>query len=111
MAAIAGTVAAGAALSPRHLLRPFGVTPREVTGAAAFGWRLFAVRTAYLAARAWRGDPAARAAFLPVQLLDQLVFWHAFATRSIPRRGAVLAAAVSGAIIVLDRHAGAAPAP
>ncbi len=111
MAGIAGTVAAGAALSPRLFLRPFGVAPREVTGAAAFGWRLFAVRTAYLAARAWRGDPAARAAFLPVQLLDQLVFWHAFATRSIPRRGAVLAAAVSGAIIVLDRQGGAAPAP
>jgi hypothetical protein len=102
MAAIALTVAAGSAASPRAFLRPFGIDGAEVTGAAAFGWRLFAVRTAYLGARAWRGDEAARAAFLPVQLADQAVFWHAFATRSVPRRAAVMAAAASGAIIALD---------
>ena len=49
-----------------------------------------------------RGDPTARNAFLPVQLLDQAVFWHAFGTRSVPRRAAVLAAATSGVIIALD---------
>ena len=80
----------------------FGIAPREVTGAAAFGWRLFAVRTGYLSALAWRGDETARAAFLPVQLLDQVVFWHVFAARSVPRRAALLAAGTSGAIVALD---------
>lgn len=72
--------------------------------AGAFGWRLFAVRTAYLSVQAWRRDRSAREAFLPVQALDQVVFWHAFATRSVPRRAALLAAATSGAIIALDLH-------
>lgn len=102
MAAIGGTVATATALSPRTFLRLFGVAPEEVTGAAEMGWRLFAARTAYLSARAWSGDEAARDAFLPIQVLDQAVFWHAFANRSIPRRGALLAAATSGVIIALD---------
>jgi hypothetical protein len=102
MAGIGATVAAGSALAPRPFLRLFGIGPREVTGAAEFGWRLFAVRTAYLSALALRGDPAARAAFLPVQVLDQVVFWHAFANRSVPRRAAVMAAAASGVIVALD---------
>ena len=102
MAAIGVGVAVGSALSPRTFLRAFGVAPHEVTGAAEFGWRLFAVRTAYLSALALRGDEAARAAFLPVQVLDQVVFWHAFANRSVPRRAAVMAAAASGAIVALD---------
>ena len=102
MAAIGGTVAVASALSPRAFLRVFGVDPDEVTGAAAFGWRLFAVRTAYLSALAARGNSTAESAFLPVQLLDQLVFWHAFATRSVPRRAALLAAGTSGVIIGLD---------
>jgi hypothetical protein len=73
-----------------------------VTGAAEFGWRLFAVRTAYLSALSARGGAAARAAFLPIQLLDQAVFWHAYASGSVPRRAALMAAAASGAIIALD---------
>jgi hypothetical protein len=102
MAAIGASVAAGTAVAPRAFLRAFGVPPAEVTGAAEFGWRLFAVRTAYLSALAMRGDESARAAFLPVQILDQVVFWHAFANRSVPRRAAVLAAVASGAIVALD---------
>jgi hypothetical protein len=102
MAAIGGTVALASAARPRAFLRMFGIAPREVTGAAAFGWRLFAVRTAYLSVIAWRGDATARAAFLPIQMLDQVVFWHAFAERSVPRRAALLAAATSGAIVALD---------
>jgi hypothetical protein len=102
MAAIGGAVATGMAVSPRAFLRPFGVPPEEVTGAGALGWRLFAARTGYLSARAAAGDASAREAFLPIQLLDQAVFWHAFATRSVPRRTAVLAAATSGAIVALD---------
>lgn len=108
MAAIGGTVAVGSALSPRAFLRLFGIHPGDVTGAGAFGWRLFAVRTAYLSALAARGDETARAAFLPIQLLDQVVFWHAFATRSIPRRAAVMGAAASGVIVALDMRRRAA---
>jgi hypothetical protein len=84
MAAIGCTVAAGSALSPQAFLRLFGIEPDQVTGAAALGWRLFAVRTGYISALAWRGDSWARAAFLPVHALDQVVFWHAFVRRSIP---------------------------
>jgi hypothetical protein len=102
MAAIGAAVASAAAVSPRHFLRPFGVPEEEVTGAAELGWRLFAVRTAYISGRALSGDEEAVRAFLPVQVLDQAVFWHAFATRSVPRRAAVLAAATSAAIIGLD---------
>lgn len=102
MTTIAAAVALGSAVSPRTFLRPFGVDPAEVTGAAALGWRMFAVRTGYLGVRAARGDASAQAAFLPVQVLDQAVFWHAFATRSVPRRAAVMAAGASGAIIALD---------
>ena len=102
MAVLAGTVAVASAAAPRPFLALFGVPGREVTGATAFGVRLFSVRTGYLAARAWQREPAALAAFLPVQLLDQAVFWHAGRTGAIPRRGAALASATSGALIALD---------
>jgi hypothetical protein len=102
MAAVGATVAAGTGLAPRQFLRLFGIDPSEVTGAAAFGRRLFAVRTAYLSALAARGNATAQDAFLPVQVLDQAVFWHAFATRSVPRRAALMASAASAAIIALD---------
>ena len=101
-AAIGGTVALASTVAPRRFLRLFGVPGSQVTGAAIFGLRLFAVRTAYISALAWRGRAWARDAFLPVQLLDQVVFWHAFASRLIPRRGAVLAAGTSGVIVALD---------
>lgn len=104
MAVIAATVGVSAALAPRATLRCFGVAGPDVTGATAFSLRLFAVRNVYLAAGALRGDPSAVRAFLPVQVLDQAVFWHAFATRAIPRPGAVLAAGVSLAIVGLDRR-------
>jgi len=102
MAAIGAVVSAGVAISPRTFLRPFGIPAEEITGAGALGWRLFAARTGYLSARALTGDEPARESFLPVQLLDQGIFWHAFATRSVPRRASALAAATSGAIIALD---------
>ncbi len=60
------------------------------------------MRTAYLSGLAFRGDATARAAFLPVQVLDQAVFAHAFKTRAIPRPAAVLAMVTSGAIVALD---------
>lgn len=104
MAAIAATVGVAAALAPRATLRLFGVPARDVTGATAFSLRLFAGRNIYLAARALQGDQSAVRAFLPLQVLDQAVFWHAFATRAIPRPGAALAAGVSLIIIVVDRR-------
>jgi hypothetical protein len=102
MALIGLSVAAGGALAPKPFLRAFGVDPAEVTGAAEFGWRLFAARTAYISVGALRDAPGARDAFLPVQALDQAIFWHAFGRRSVPRRAAVMAAAASGAIVALD---------
>lgn len=102
MTTIATVVALGSAASPRTFLRPFGIDPDEVTGAAEFGWRLFAMRTGYLGITAARGDASSQAAFLPLQLLDQAVFWHAYATRSVPRRAAVMAAGASGAIVAFD---------
>lgn len=102
MATIGAVVSTGVAVSPRTFLRPFGIQAEEVTGAGALGWRLFAARTGYLSARALAGDGAARESFLPIQLLDQGIFWHAFATRSVPRRAAAMAAATSGAIVALD---------
>ena len=102
MAAIGFTVAAGMGLLPRAFLRIFGIPARDVSGAAAFGWRLFAVRTAYISAKAWQGDDSAQRSFLPIQVLDQVVFWPAFFDRSVPRRASVMAAATSAAIIALD---------
>ena len=102
MAAVGGSVAAASAVSPRLFLRAFGIPAAEVTGAAAFGWRLFAVRTAYISALAAHGDATARSSFLPIQMLDQAVFWHAYATRSVPKRAALLASATSGLIIAAD---------
>jgi hypothetical protein len=102
MAGIAGTVAIGSAFAPRSFLRLFGIAPDEVTGAARLGLGLFATRNAYIAVNALRDDPAAKASFLPLQVLDQAVFWRAYATRSIPRPGALLAITVSGAIVAID---------
>lgn len=110
MAGIALAVAAGSALAPAPFLRAFGIDRADVTGTAAFGWRLFAARNVWIGVRALRGDRSAEAAFLPVQALDQAVFWHAFATRSVPRRASLLAAGASGVIVALDlarRRAGA----
>jgi len=102
MTAIAATVALASALSPKPFLRVFGIPPEEVNGVAVFRWRLFAVRTAFLAWLAARGNRTARESFLPIQILDQAVFWQVFATRSVPRRASLMAAAASGVIIALD---------
>ena len=103
MATIGGRRGDGSAVAPRTFLGLFGIPGDEVTGTAAFGWRLFAVRTGLISVLAWRGDETAQRVFLPVQILDQAVFWHAFATRVLgPRRASLLAAATSGAIIALD---------
>lgn len=104
MLAIGGGVGVAAAISPSILQRAFGVPAGDIAGSNQLGWRLFATRNLYLTARAVRGDSTAIAAFGQLQALDQAVFWHAFATRSVPRRTAVLAAATSALIIGLDLH-------
>lgn len=102
MAGIALGVAGGVMVAPVRFLGVFGIPPDQVTGAARFGWRLFAVRNVVIAGAALRGDPSAEAAFLPAQALDQAVFWHALARGSVPARGVVLAASVSAVIVALD---------
>ncbi len=115
MAGIGGGVAVASAVSPKAFLRIFGIGAEEVSGAAAFGWRLFAVRTALISGLAYKGDETARRLFLPVQLADQVVFWHAYKTRSVPPRAAFLAAGTSALIVLLDllgrRASDAAAAP
>jgi hypothetical protein len=102
MASIALVVAAAATFAPRGFLRLFGIDAAQATGAGTFGWRLFAMRNVWVGVNALRGERWAAEAFLPVQLLDQAVFWQAYASRSVPRRAAVQAAAASGVIIALD---------
>ena len=109
VAGIALSVGTGVALAPGRFARLYGLPTRAMTGTAAFGWRLFAVRTLVIGGAALAGSPAARAAFVPVQILDQLVFLHALATRSVPRRAALLAMGTSGAIVALSLAAQAAP--
>ncbi|MBA2504976.1 MAG: hypothetical protein H0V29_03415 [Thermoleophilaceae bacterium] len=50
-----------AIVSPRTLMRAYGLSPEELTGASGFAWRLFAVRTLYISAFAVRGEEWARA--------------------------------------------------
>ncbi len=104
MIGIGGTVGLAAAAAPSLLQRSFGIAAEEVTGANRLGWRLFATRNLYLSARAATGDQAAVAAIGHLQALDQVVFWCAFARRSVPRRTALLAALTSAVIIGLDTH-------
>lgn len=96
-------VGVAAAIAPTTLQRAFGIDRDQITGAGNLGWRLFASRNLYIGVRAWRGDRAAVAAFAPIQALDQAVFWHAFATRSVPRPTAVAAVLTSASIVALDR--------
>lgn len=104
MIGIGATVGLAAATAPSLLQRSFGIAAEDVTGANRLGWRLFATRNLYLTARAATGDQTAVAAIGHLQALDQVVFWHAFAHRSVPRRTALLAALTSAAIVGLDTH-------
>lgn len=104
MIAVGGGVGVAAAVAPALLQRTFGVKADEITGPGRMGWRLFATRNLYLTARALEGDETAIAAFGQLQALDQMVFWHAFSNRSVPRKTAMLAAGTSLLIVALDLH-------
>ncbi|CAA9482544.1 MAG: hypothetical protein AVDCRST_MAG30-888 [uncultured Solirubrobacteraceae bacterium] len=99
--AIALTVGTSATVSPRLLLKPFGIARRDVTGAAEMGWRMFGIRTALIGGAVLAGHADARRAVLPVQFADQLVFAQAGRSGAVPARAANLARAVSGLLIVL----------
>lgn len=103
MLAIGGAVGLAAAVSPDLLLRGFGVPAGSLTPAGRLGWRLFAARNLYLTTRAAQGDPAAADAFGPLQALDQVAFWAAFARADLPRRTSGLAILASGSIVALDQ--------
>ncbi len=88
----------GALLAPKMLVRLYGMDAAQMTGVSAFGWRLFGVRNIVIGGAALAGSQPARDVTLAIQAPDQLVFWHAFQTRSIPRPTAVLAMVTSGAV-------------
>ena len=100
---VATAIGATALLSPGSLLRAYGLPPAAAAGGSGLAWRLFGVRTAVLGAAVLRGDAGARAAVLPVQLLDQVVFAHALLTHGVPRRTALAAMATSAGLIALGR--------
>lgn len=102
MVAIGAAVGVAAAVAPDTLQRAFGVPAADIAPSSRVAWRLFATRNLHLTARALRGDQGALGSYLPLQVLDQLVFWHAFATRPVPRRTSGAAAATSAVIVGLD---------
>lgn len=101
-AVVALAVATGALLSPETLVRAYGVDGKEMTGIGAFGWRLFAMRNVALGVSVLRGSAAARDMFLPIQILDQAVFAHAYRSGSVPKPAAIGAMVTSAVIIGLD---------
>ncbi|UJA20748.1 hypothetical protein HJD18_11370 [Thermoleophilia bacterium SCSIO 60948] len=98
---IATGVGIAAAISPRHLLRAYGVDAAEVTGSATLGWRLFAARNLVIGPRVFQGDADARRTAIAVQALDQAAFLAALRNRDVPAPTAIAAMATSGAIIAL----------
>lgn len=93
-------VGLGFALAPRRLGRLYGLPPHELAGASDFAWRLFAARNLVVGGAALAGSQAARRTILPVQIVDQTIFLHALATRSVPPRTAAMGMATSAAIVV-----------
>jgi hypothetical protein len=63
---------------------------------------MFGIRTALVAGGVIVGDSRARAAIIPVQLADQVVFALAARSPDVPVRAARMAQAVSAALIVLS---------
>lgn len=104
MAGIAATVAALALIRPRLLMRVLLLDPAELTGPGLFALRLFATRNVWVVWRSLQGDPSVQDAYVPVQYLDQMVFWASACDGAIPRRTAALAASISTVIVVAGRR-------
>ena len=101
---LATTIGTAAVVAPTALARAYGLPASAGSGGAGLAWRLFGVRTAVIGAAVLRGDASARAAVLPVQLADQVVFGHALLTGAVPRRTALAAMATSAGLIALRRR-------
>jgi hypothetical protein len=100
-AALALVIGAAAILSPRRLVRAYGVASTEMTAIGTLGWRLFGVRNLLVAGAALLGDRSARKAMLITQIPDQLVFLKAYRSRSLPPIAALSAMLTSAGIVVL----------
>lgn len=106
---LALAIGATALVSPARLSSVYGLDPPN--GGAGLAWRMFGVRTALIGAAVLAGDPSARRAVLPVQLLDQAVFLHALLTGAVPRRSCLLAMGTSAVLIALSREQLFEPGP
>lgn len=100
-----GAVGIGVGLSfvvaPRLVFRLFGMDPAEVTDGAKFGWRLFAARNLIIGGAVASGSAGAQQLVVPIQAVDQVVFWASWKRGEIPLRTAVMSAATSGVVIAL----------
>jgi len=102
VAGLALLVGVGSVIAPRALSRLYGMPADGMTGTAALGWKMFGVRTVTIGAAALVGSAPVRQLVIPVQIFDQIVFFQALLTRSVPRKSAIMAMATSGAIIALS---------
>ena len=102
IAAFALLVGIGALLSPRALLRLYGVRADELAGAGEMGWRLFAARQLLIAAAALSGNQRARDSVLLLQAPDLVIFAHSYRSRSVPRKASVLAIATAATVAALS---------
>ncbi|MFA9401203.1 MAG: hypothetical protein ACERKT_08860 [Acidobacteriota bacterium] len=87
-------------LAPGPFLRQFGIKSDQTTGTAVWGWRMFGIRTALIGGLIVSGNPAARAAMIPVQAADQVTFALAARDPEIPTQAVNLARAISGTLIL-----------
>jgi hypothetical protein len=102
LGALQTAIGIGVLAAPASDVELAGLHWRRMTGESLFGWRLFAVRQVLLGAGVAAGiEPVRRANWL-LQPADLALFVHAYRTRSIPRRTAVLSLGLaSGAICTL----------
>lgn len=98
-AAIGMLVGIAAIISPSVLVRAYGVQ-QEQNGIGGLGWRLFAVRNIYTAARALAGDQTARDAVMYMQPADIAVFLYSYRAGHLPLVTTVLAIASASAVLI-----------
>ena len=101
LGAIGIVVGLSFAVAPRLVFRVFGMDPDELTNGAKFGWRLFAARNLIVGGAVASGSAGAQQLVIPIQAVDQVVFWVSWKRGEIPLRTAVLSAATSGVVIAL----------
>jgi hypothetical protein len=87
--------------APRLVFRLFGMNPGELTNGAKFGWRLFAARNLVIGTAVASGSRGGQQLVVPIQAVDQAVFWVSWKRGEIPLRTALMSAATSGLVIAL----------